>query len=282
MHRADAVEVERQRDRAAAERVSPGARSAGEKTICAMTFAGSARIVVDCATWQAPPRRCRQIDQRFHLHPFTNHDEMHAQGHAHHRLGRGRICAGRARAQLLDGLAGLWCVNVGYGRAEIIDAVTAQMRQLAFYPSFFNTTTEPAIRLAERLAQLAPRAAEPHDLLQLRLGSERDRAQDHPRLLEAARPAAADENPLAQFFLSRRHARHDEHDRPAGLHRAVRSAAAGLHPRARAARLRRGPGAAIPSPTESGASRRRRASSSAKARRRSRRCSSSRCRARAA
>src|SRR6185436_4603203 len=39
---------------------------------------------------------------------------------------------------------------------EIIDAVAAQMRQVAFYPSFFNTTTEPAIRLAERLARLAP------------------------------------------------------------------------------------------------------------------------------
>jgi putrescine aminotransferase len=47
-------------------------------------------------------------------------------------------------------------VNVGYGREEIVDAVATQMRQVAFYPSFFNTTTEPAIRLAERLASLAP------------------------------------------------------------------------------------------------------------------------------
>jgi len=58
--------------------------------------------------------------------------------------------------RLLDGLAGLWCVNVGYGRREIIDAVGEQMRRLPYYCSFFNTTNEPAIRLAERLARLAP------------------------------------------------------------------------------------------------------------------------------
>jgi putrescine aminotransferase len=58
--------------------------------------------------------------------------------------------------ELLDGLSGLWCVNVGYGREEIVAAVAEQMRTLAFYPSFFNTTTEPAIRLAARLAGLTP------------------------------------------------------------------------------------------------------------------------------
>jgi putrescine aminotransferase len=58
--------------------------------------------------------------------------------------------------ELLDGLAGLWCTNVGYGRQEILDAVAEQMRAVAFYPSFFNTTTEPTIRLAARLAELAP------------------------------------------------------------------------------------------------------------------------------
>jgi putrescine---pyruvate transaminase len=58
--------------------------------------------------------------------------------------------------RLLDGLAGLWCVNVGYGRREIADAVHRQILDLSFYPSFFNSTTEPTIRLAERLASHAP------------------------------------------------------------------------------------------------------------------------------
>lgn len=81
---------------------------------------------------------------------------MHAQGTHVIVSGRGVFLQDAQGRQLLDGLAGLWCVNVGYGRAEINDAVAAQMRQLAYYPSFFNSTTEPAIRLAARLASLAP------------------------------------------------------------------------------------------------------------------------------
>ena len=81
---------------------------------------------------------------------------MHAQGTHVIVSGRGVFLQDAQGRQLLDGLAGLWCVNVGYGRAEITDAVAAQMRQLAYYPSFFNSTTEPSIRLAARLASLAP------------------------------------------------------------------------------------------------------------------------------
>jgi putrescine aminotransferase len=58
--------------------------------------------------------------------------------------------------KLLDGLAGLWCVNVGYSCREIVDAVNAQMKVLPYYCSFFNTTTGPAIELADRLSGLTP------------------------------------------------------------------------------------------------------------------------------
>ena len=102
------------------------------------------------------PTPLQAIDEHFHLHPFTNHEEMHAQGTHIIVSGEGVFVQDARGRRLLDGLAGLWCVNVGYGRTEIIDAVSAQMRQVAFYPSFFNSTTEPAIRLAERLARLAP------------------------------------------------------------------------------------------------------------------------------
>ncbi len=70
--------------------------------------------------------------------------------------GEGCWLRDHAGGRLLDGLAGLWCVNIGYGRREIVEAVTRQMEQLAYYPSFFNSTTEPAIRLAAKLAELAP------------------------------------------------------------------------------------------------------------------------------
>jgi putrescine aminotransferase len=97
-----------------------------------------------------------EIDRRYHVHPFTDHEHMHAAGTHIIVSGSGVYVSDIEGRRLLDGLAGLWCVNVGYGREEIIEAVTAQMRRLAFYPSFFNSTTEPAIRLAERLAKLAP------------------------------------------------------------------------------------------------------------------------------
>jgi putrescine aminotransferase len=104
----------------------------------------------------SPSAPLQEIDARFHLHPFTNHDEMHARGTHIIVSGDGVYVQDAEGRKLLDGLAGLWCVNVGYGRAEVIDAISAQLRQISFYPSFFNSTTEPAIRLAQRLAELAP------------------------------------------------------------------------------------------------------------------------------
>jgi putrescine aminotransferase len=52
--------------------------------------------------------------------------------------------------KLIDGMSGLWCVNVGYGRASMTAAVARQMDTLPFYNSFFNTTNVPAVMLAAR------------------------------------------------------------------------------------------------------------------------------------
>ena len=58
--------------------------------------------------------------------------------------------------RLIDGIGGLWCVNVGHGRREIIDAITAQLNQLDYYSTFYNFTHPAAAALAEKLASLAP------------------------------------------------------------------------------------------------------------------------------
>lgn len=58
--------------------------------------------------------------------------------------------------ELIDGIGGLWCVNVGHGRQEIIDAVTAQLQQLDFYSTFYNFTHPAAAQLAAKIASLAP------------------------------------------------------------------------------------------------------------------------------
>jgi len=95
-------------------------------------------------------------DRAHHIHPFTHHREMHGDGT--HLLIEGDGCwllDARGR-RLLDGLAGLWCVNVGYNCTAIVEAVHAQMERLPFYPSFFNSTTEPPILVSEFLARKAP------------------------------------------------------------------------------------------------------------------------------
>ncbi len=98
----------------------------------------------------------QKLDAAHQLHPFTNHEELHAAGTHIIKEGSGVWLTDQNDRRLLDGLAGLWCVNVGYGRRELIDAATQQMRQLSYYPSFFNTTTAPAIELAAKLSALAP------------------------------------------------------------------------------------------------------------------------------
>ena len=98
----------------------------------------------------------RTVDLRHHLHPYTDHATLGEDGTDVLAQGDGVWLTDDRGRRLLDGLAGLWCVNVGYGCERIVEAAAAQMRKLPFYPSFFNSTTEPTILLAQRLAGIAP------------------------------------------------------------------------------------------------------------------------------
>jgi putrescine aminotransferase len=98
----------------------------------------------------------RAKDREHHIHPFTHHHQMHEEGtHIIHR-GEGVFLIDEQNRRLLDGLAGLWCVNVGYNCAAIVKAVSDQLEELPYYPSFFNTTTEPPVLVAEFIARKAP------------------------------------------------------------------------------------------------------------------------------
>jgi putrescine aminotransferase len=96
------------------------------------------------------------LDSAHHLHPFTDHKSLHD--------GKVRVITGADGVflhdadgnQLLDGMAGLWCVSVGYSRRELVEAATAQMTKLPYYNTFFKTTTQPVVALSQRLARLAP------------------------------------------------------------------------------------------------------------------------------
>ena len=97
-----------------------------------------------------------ELDRTSWLHPFTSiADQANSPGLviAEGRGARVRDASGR---WYLDAMAGLWCVNAGYGRAEIADAIAEQARRLPYYHAFAGMANEPAIRLAAKLRGLAP------------------------------------------------------------------------------------------------------------------------------
>jgi putrescine aminotransferase len=98
----------------------------------------------------------RWLDAAHLIHPFSDGAEIARSGTHLVCSGAGCTVIDETGRRLLDAIAGLWCVNVGYGRREIADAVHRQLLALPFYPSFFNTTTEPAVLLAAKLAEIAP------------------------------------------------------------------------------------------------------------------------------
>lgn len=109
----------------------------------------SAATARSTAQWQA-------ADAAHFLHPFTDHQALAARGTRVIERGEGIHLWDTEGRQILDAMSGLWCVNVGYGRSELIEAATHQLQKLPFYNSFFQTTTPPAIELAELLADIAP------------------------------------------------------------------------------------------------------------------------------
>ncbi len=96
-------------------------------------------------------------DNAHHFHPFTDHKSLHGEGGARViTQAKGvHIWDGNGN-KLFDAMAGLWCVNIGYGRKELADAAYRQMQDLPFYNTFFKTTTVPATLLAEKVASLLP------------------------------------------------------------------------------------------------------------------------------
>ncbi len=99
--------------------------------------------------WQA-------ADAAHHLHPFTDFKALAAKGTRVITSADNIYLRDSEGHKILDGMSGLWCVNVGYGQQALIDAATAQLKQLPFYNSFFQTTTPAAIELAELLAEVTP------------------------------------------------------------------------------------------------------------------------------
>ncbi len=98
----------------------------------------------------------QHLDAAHHLHPFNDNAALARKGTRILTRGEGAYVWDAEGHKLLDAFAGLWCVNIGYGRKELGEVAARQMTQLAYYNSFFQCTTEPTIKLAAKLAEITP------------------------------------------------------------------------------------------------------------------------------
>ncbi len=107
-------------------------------------------------TPNSPTADLQALDAAHHLHPFTHADGLREKGARIITRAEGCWLTDSDGNRILDAMAGLWCVNIGYGRAELAEAAQRQMMELPFYNTFFQTSHVPAINLAAKLAELAP------------------------------------------------------------------------------------------------------------------------------
>ena len=98
----------------------------------------------------------QKLDSQYFLHPFTDLKALQKKGARVITRAEGIYLWDSDGKKILDGMAGLWCVNVGYGREKLARIAFEQMQELPYYNSFFNTTHPPAIALAKKLSEVTP------------------------------------------------------------------------------------------------------------------------------
>ena len=103
----------------------------------------------DTAMWQ-------ELDRRHHVHPFIDPRILVEKGTRVIVGAEGRHLIDSDGRRILDAMAGLWCVNLGYGREELARAAYDQMVELPYYNTFFRTASPPTIELSRVLADLTP------------------------------------------------------------------------------------------------------------------------------
>ncbi len=119
--------------------------------IAALTFEVKNMAVVEKRSrseWQ-------DIDRDHYLHPFTDHKELREKKSRIITRADGVYIYDADDNQILDGMSGLWCVNVGYGRDELVEAAARQLRELPYYNSFFQCAHPPSIELSQLLKEIS-------------------------------------------------------------------------------------------------------------------------------
>ncbi|WP_279358843.1 aspartate aminotransferase family protein [Methylobacterium indicum] len=102
------------------------------------------------------PNSLIELDRDHLIHPVISWKGHEARGATVLQSAKGAYLTDAEGHTLLDGFSGLWCVNVGYGHESIVEVAAEQMRRLPYATGYFHFSSEPAIRLAARLAELAP------------------------------------------------------------------------------------------------------------------------------
>ncbi|WFP65728.1 MULTISPECIES: aspartate aminotransferase family protein [unclassified Mesorhizobium] len=97
-----------------------------------------------------------ELDRAHLIHPVSSYRGHEALGVRVLKSAKGATVTDASGKQLVDGFAGLWCVNAGYGHDSIVEAAARQMRELPYATAYFDLGSEPAIRLASELAERAP------------------------------------------------------------------------------------------------------------------------------
>src|SRR3954469_20338019 len=100
--------------------------------------------------------KAEELDRRFVFHPFTKLDEHAASDAPVIVSGQGSTLTDSRGRTFLDAMAGLWCVNVGYGRREIADALREEALRLGYYHAFSSMATDLPAELAQRVLEMYP------------------------------------------------------------------------------------------------------------------------------
>ncbi len=101
-------------------------------------------------------REWQTMSREHHLAPFSDYKQLAEEGPRIITTAEGVYLWDSEGNKILDGMAGLWCMAVGYGRKELADAAYKQMQELPFYNTFFMTAHPPVLELAKTIAEIAP------------------------------------------------------------------------------------------------------------------------------
>ncbi len=96
----------------------------------------------------------QELDRQHYLHPFTDHKDLRDKKSRIITHADGVYIYDADDNKILDGMSGLWCVNAGYGRDDLVEAAEKQLRELPYYNSFFQCAHPPSIELSRVLGEI--------------------------------------------------------------------------------------------------------------------------------